>query len=640
MPGRMLCAHPRKACETEPPVISGPTFRTHAISALALAAAYFVAAAMGLQWAMVSGAGSPVWPAGGVALAGVLIGGQRLWPVIVVARLLAGLSTGSGQPLWAEAVLALGAGIAALVAMRFLERFPTFDRRLMRVSDVGLFAAAGGVQALVSASIGSLVLVVSSSLNSADTLALVSRWINAQVVGTLTIGPAILCLWGADLRNLEPRSKIHFALLLVCAVAVSGFVLLDYQMFYLRQWHLFPLLAWAAVAFQMLGAALVMLIVSGFAIAGASIGVGPFTDLPAAAGEPIWLAQQFVALSSFVVLLLAAALDERRHNEILALALKAGRLGLWEFEMQNGKALYDRQYAEMLGYKLAELPQVMATWKRLIHPDDKSRVMRALQEHLDRTSSDYCCEYRLQHKNGTWRWILSRGEVVTRDAMGRPVRVVGISSDITDQKQAEQHTAFLYQEVQHRAKNMLAVVVAVVRQTAPEGFADDLTSRLQGLAASQDLIVTGKWMRIELHELVKKQLSALVPHPEQSVTMVGPMLTISPAAAQAIGMALHELATNAVKYGALSVPGGHVQIIWSVEGTTFRMGWQENGGPKVVEPKRKGFGHIVTTRMVEFALSGKVELTFSPEGVTWRLVSDVQKVVSLSPCNEKVYSST
>jgi PAS domain S-box-containing protein len=601
----------------------GSRFGT-AIPALILGAAYCFAAVLGLHWALIGGAGSPVWPAGGVAVAGLLIGGQRLWPAIVVGRLLAGFVVGSEQPLWAEAGIALINGVSALVAVQFLERHSWFDRRLTRVTDIGLLVGASFIHAVVSATLGTLVLTISSGLGGVETVLLGLRWFSAQVVGSLTVTPAILAWWGGG-RPLKTRDRLHFGLLLIAAVLVSAFVLIDATTPYLRQWHLYPLFIWAAVAFQVRGASAVLLIASGFAIAGVSAGVGPFVDIGTAAGDPLWLAQQFVALSSLIILLLAAALDERRHNEVLALALDSGQLAMCDVDVRSGKVLCSGRWAEMLGYAPEELPPVVASWTSLIHPEDQSRTTIALQDHLNGNSPYLSFEHRLKHKDGSWRWILSRGQVVTRDAQGRALRAVGTSTDITSQKNVEHHIAFLLREVNHRTKNLLSVALSIVRQTTPTAIAEELCSRLQGLAASQDMIVNGDWKEVGLHELVKSQLSSIIPHLEEVVTIAGMPLTIKPSAAQTIGMALHELATNAAKYGSLSEPGGRLDVRWSATETTFQLSWREHGGPRVTEPKRR---HVVTTRAVEQGLTGEVALSFPPEGARWQLVCDLAKVAS------------
>jgi two-component sensor histidine kinase len=177
-------------------------------------------------------------------------------------------------------------------------------------------------------------------------------------------------------------------------------------------------------------------------------------------------------------------------------------------------------------------------------------------------------------------------------------------------------------EVNHRAKNMLSLVQAIARQTAarePEDFIDRFTERLQALAANQDLLVRNEWRGVDAEDLVHAQLAHFADLAGSRITVDGPKLRLDAAAAQAVGLALHELATNAGKYGALSTDRGRVDICWGTDGDTLTMSWTERGGPRVTTPKRRGFGTTVIKLMVEHSTNGKVALGYAPSGLTWRL---------------------
>jgi two-component sensor histidine kinase len=181
-------------------------------------------------------------------------------------------------------------------------------------------------------------------------------------------------------------------------------------------------------------------------------------------------------------------------------------------------------------------------------------------------------------------------------------------------------------EVNHRAKNLLAVVRAVAKQTAkhssPEIFIERLSDRIDGLAASQDLLVKNQWRGIELAHLVEAQLAHFKDLIGTRVQLDGPPVRLTPAAAQGIGMALHELATNAGKYGALSKSEGQVRISWqetAADKPTFSMSWLESGGPSVARPTHKGFGQTVIGRMVEAAVDGTAEIDYRESGFSWKL---------------------
>jgi two-component sensor histidine kinase len=166
---------------------------------------------------------------------------------------------------------------------------------------------------------------------------------------------------------------------------------------------------------------------------------------------------------------------------------------------------------------------------------------------------------------------------------------------------------------------MLGVVDAITRQTVPEEYAEHLSERVRALAAYQDLLVRSEWTGVEIEDLARVQLSHFTDLIGSRIIMDGPKLRLNPASAQAIGLALHELAANAGKYGALSTDAGRVDVGWGTEGDTFIIDWSEQGGPPVSPPKRRGFGSTVMAGMAERTVDGKVALDYAPSGLTWRL---------------------
>ena len=222
------------------------------------------------------------------------------------------------------------------------------------------------------------------------------------------------------------------------------------------------------------------------------------------------------------------------------------------------------------------------------------------------------------------------------DENGRSVIQCNIR-DITERKRSEEHVQLLMAEVNHRAKNLLAVVQAVAQQTAKHGdpatFATRLSERIAGLAAGQDLLVRNQWQGVEVLDLIEAQLAHFKDLIGTRILLDGPPARLTMAAAQGIGMALHELATNAAKYGALSNREGRVRVIWQVTAgvnPTFSMSWLEDSGPKVAPPTRKGFGQMVIGRMAEAAVQGVAETTFQEQGLAWRLNAPVENALTLT----------
>jgi len=194
--------------------------------------------------------------------------------------------------------------------------------------------------------------------------------------------------------------------------------------------------------------------------------------------------------------------------------------------------------------------------------------------------------------------------------------------DITGRKRAEEKIQLLMREANHRVKNMLSLVQAVARQTAArdrEDFVERFTERLQALAANQDLLARHKWKGVDMDALVRAQLAPFADLIGTRITAAGPALHLNAAAAQTLGLALHELATNASKYGALSTDAGHVAIDWRLDGDTLATSWIERDGPPVQPPERQGFGTTVMRAMAARALDAEVQLDYAPSGLEWHL---------------------
>jgi PAS domain S-box-containing protein len=212
--------------------------------------------------------------------------------------------------------------------------------------------------------------------------------------------------------------------------------------------------------------------------------------------------------------------------------------------------------------------------------------------------------------------------------------VLTVIRDITERKRAEAHLQMLMREANHRAKNILSVVQAMAHQTQASSYQEFISrfnERIQGLSASYDLLVNNEWQNVPLAELVHAQLAHFGDLLDGRIAAHGPKLWITSAAAQTIGMALHELATNASKYGALSTDTGHVDIAWRLQRAgdgehRFTMEWREDGGPTVVAPSRHGFGWTVLCQLTRMSLGAEVELEYAPTGVVWRLGCPADRV--------------
>jgi two-component sensor histidine kinase len=227
-----------------------------------------------------------------------------------------------------------------------------------------------------------------------------------------------------------------------------------------------------------------------------------------------------------------------------------------------------------------------------------------------------------------------------RHADGSPLAILETNTDITERKRYEEHFQLIMRELSHRSKNLLAVIQSIARQIAlrTETFAEfqsAFSARIDALVEIHNLLVAGAWRGVALHDLIRTQLSPFIATDEDQLETAGPPITLTPTAAEQIGLALHELATNAAKHGALSVRAGRVQIRWEIEDNradsgTLRLFWREYNGPPVTSPARTGFGHLVITRAVPSTLQGKALLEFQETGVHWTLAAPDTNIVARS----------
>ena len=220
------------------------------------------------------------------------------------------------------------------------------------------------------------------------------------------------------------------------------------------------------------------------------------------------------------------------------------------------------------------------------------------------------------------------------DEAGTIIGASKIAHDITEQKRNQERERLLMREVNHRSKNMLALVQSIAHQTAvrsPDEFVERFTQRVQALSANQDVLVQNSWCDVPIAVLVRAQLAHFADLIGRRILVSGPPLKITAAAAQALGLSIHELATNAAKYGALSNSCGVVRVSWRISGNgrepRFVMSWKETGGPPVSPPRRTGFGSTVTGTLVRMSVDGEVQTDYAAGGLTWKLSCLASKVV-------------
>ena len=336
----------------------------------------------------------------------------------------------------------------------------------------------------------------------------------------------------------------------------------------------------------------------------------------------------------------AAEASLRENEALYRTALTAGRLGTWQTDLVSKTRIWTHEGMALFGLTLADGRGHVGGdddeyWSAL-HPDDR-HLAQEFRELADKQDS-FTSEYRVVWPDGTILWLRGHGRVLARTPAGKAHHLVSIVADVTDRKAAEDHAQFLMHELSHRSKNLLAVIQSIARRTARtaatmEEFESRFGRRLQGLAASHDVLVLNTWQGAPLADLVRKHLEPFVDVQSSRVELTGPDIIVGAEAAQAIGLAIHELTTNAIKYGALSLPTGKVKVSWAFDGDAdtprqLLLNWVEQGGPPVVPPSHKGFGHVVFDDMIERSLNAKVAVEFAASGLNWRVSIPASNLIS------------
>ncbi|WP_324882434.1 PAS domain S-box protein [Azospirillum sp.] len=346
-----------------------------------------------------------------------------------------------------------------------------------------------------------------------------------------------------------------------------------------------------------------------------------------------WAAEDVVVLGQ-VAERAWAAVERARAEAALRMSEQRLRVtydnafaGFAELDLDGRVLNANLRLAEILGYSHAEVlsMSLLSVTDARDADADAACFRRMVAGEID----SYQLEKRVTRKDGRPLWVALAASLV-RDADQKPLYSVRVIVDITELKAAEDQRKLLLGELNHRVKNTLAIVQSIAAQTqrgaaSAEQFVQAFDARLLALSQAHNLLTRESWQGADLDDLLRETLRPYgVGEAGARVSLSGPAVRVGPAAAVAIGMAFHELATNAAKYGALSNGAGRVGVVWRVEPAEdgpdrLVIAWTESGGPPVVPPTRRGFG----SRMIERGLSGQlecaVELTFPPDGVRCRI---------------------
>jgi PAS domain S-box-containing protein len=311
--------------------------------------------------------------------------------------------------------------------------------------------------------------------------------------------------------------------------------------------------------------------------------------------------------------------DLHQLHEWLEMAQQAGDVAPWGYDLYIGEVRWTKQLYRQLGYDPAGVAPSLSAFRERVHPEDQVRLDDVREkERMAEPGTQFQIELRLIRRSGNLSWIERRSRVIEHE--GRR-RIIGVNVDITERKKQEDNLRFIMGELSHRTKNLLAVVQAMASQTARYSgsfadFEERFLGRIRALSQSHDLLVSQNWSGAPLLDLILAQLMPFVED-ESRIQAAGPSIFLRAQAAQSLGIILHELATNASKYGALSVPAGKIMISWDLAATSVHLSWRERDGPPVKSPLHPGFGRIIIERMAGDMFGSAAKLELLPTGVRW-----------------------
>ncbi len=309
-----------------------------------------------------------------------------------------------------------------------------------------------------------------------------------------------------------------------------------------------------------------------------------------------------------------------RGAQMLLVASEIGKVGMWDWNVETGELVWSDEHFRIEGYEVGEVIPTYELWAERVHPEDREGCDIKIA-HAMESGEDYVNEYRICHPGGDIRWVSARGRYLY-DENGKPVRMLGAMIDITQRRREEEWQRLLVAELQHRVRNLIGMVRSVARLSAPshrnvDDYVDHLIGRLQAMGRTQSTLTRSPGRSVDLSELVREELVVHAVQPDMC-HVDGPEVALSPHAAEIVTLAIHELATNSVKYGALG-DSGHIRIVWSTlekDGKPWvKLRWQETAPRGKTKNNRKGFGRRLIEERVPYELEGKGSFAVYDTGV-------------------------
>jgi PAS domain S-box-containing protein len=614
--------HSRRNTEPRPPWIGAVGL------AIAVGAAYFFAAELSISLLAKSEGVAIFWLAGGVSTGVLIARGQHARLQVAIGTMIATIiaSLMGNRNIWISIALALCNAGEVLLAAWLIKRYFSWPFTLDTLRNViGLLIAAA-----VATAVGAIGGTVAYKLFHSPTAPIWSmwqHWFASGSVGVITVAPLLIGLAEA-LRTPPRRNEIIEGVVALGALAMMTVIIASVPP---KPWDpfasvavLFPILFWLAARCQPVFVAGAALIVSLTVVWMMALGIGDFGDPALPIGDRILGAQAAILGFTLFAYVLAALFAERRRAEArLQEALAAGAVMAFECNPLSGLTRRSDNAARILGLD----PQQIFTASQFsarIHPDDCARV-KAHRYRVRAEGRTDAVTFRFIRPDGHQVWLeeTARAEF---DTTGRLICIRGLTRDVTSRKHAEERQAQLIAELDHRVKNVLARVAAIVMQTRQscrtvDEFVRVLHGRVQSMAAAHALLSQSRWSDVGLTEVIRHQLAPYTT--DANTTIRGPEIMLTSVQTQAVAMVIHELVTNAAKHGALSNSDGRVSVSWdrtsANTAAVLTIIWSEFGGPPIAAPVRLGYGSSLIRNLVPHELGGAVDLKFLTEGACCKI---------------------
>jgi PAS domain S-box-containing protein len=595
---------------------------------------YFLAAKLGL--ALLTSHGVAVfWPAAGIAAGALIAFGPSARLAVVVGTMVATIVANllGDRNIWSAVVFALCNAGEALLTAALIERYIGSGFSLDRLRHVLGLLGAAIVGAAVSGIGGTLGFTLFYGAPT-SIFATWQNWFASDALGIITIAPLVIGL-APVARKPPPRKETIEGLLALAALTVISVVVISLPE---EPWKtvvpialVFPLLLWITARCRPVFASAAAFIVTVAIVWTTTFGIGHFGDPNLPIVDRVLAAQAGILAVALCAYVLAALFAERRQHEIaltesearLQEALTAGAVTAFVWDVRKSSSQRSANSAQILGFE----PQQTFTADNFlsrIHVDDRRRF-KALVYGVCPERPTYTVTFRFKRPDGREVWLeeLAKAEF---DDVGCLVKLKGLTFDVTERKRFEEHQNLLIAELDHRVKNLLARVAVVIMYTrqgsgSVDAYIEALDRRIQSMADAHSLLSRNRWHGVDLTELVRHQLA---PYATDANTMIsGANVMLAVAETQALAMVLHELVTNAAKYGALSTPLGRVEVNWnrgpSENAASLSLVWREINGPAITASLECGYGVSLIRDLIPHELGGSVDLEFASDGVCCRI---------------------